>query len=73
MVVIMCNFREIGKYQVKYMNVYVEPLINKLLKLWDNITVYDICKPIRHMEFQFRGIIVWRIHDALGLKHFFGM
>jgi hypothetical protein len=71
--VIMCNFKQLGKYQVKYMNVYIEPLIDELLKLWADITMYDICKPIRQKEFQFRGILVWTIHHALELTHFCGM
>jgi hypothetical protein len=45
--VIMCNFKQLGKYQVKDMNVYIEPLIDELLKLWADITMYDVCKPIR--------------------------
>jgi hypothetical protein len=71
--VIMCNFKQLGKYQVKYMNVYIEPLINELLKLWAGITMYDICKPIRWKEFQLCGILVWTIHDAPGLTYFCGM
>ena len=39
---------QLGKYQVKYMNVYVEPLINVLLKLWARITMYDISRSIGH-------------------------
>jgi hypothetical protein len=31
---------------VKDMNVYIEPLVDELLKLWDNITMYDISRPI---------------------------
>jgi hypothetical protein len=31
-------------YQVKDMNVYIEPLIDELLKSWEGITMYDICK-----------------------------
>jgi hypothetical protein len=73
MVVIMCNFKQLGKYQVKDMNVYIKPLIDEILKLWDNITMYDICKPIRVKKFQFRGILVWTIHDAPGPTHFCGM
>ena len=46
MVVIMCNFKQLDKYQVKYMNVYVEPLSNELIQLWNDITMYDIYKPI---------------------------
>ena len=71
--VIMCNFKQLGKYQVKDMNVYIEPLIDELLKLWVGITMYDVCKPLRQKEFQFRGILVWTIHDAPGLTHFCGM
>ena len=35
-----------GKYQVKDMNVYIEPLIDKILKLWNEITMYDVSIPI---------------------------
>lgn len=73
MVVIMCNFKKLGKFQLIYMNAYIEPLIDKLLNLWANITLYDICKPIRQKEFQFHGILVWTIHDAPRLTHFGGM
>jgi hypothetical protein len=51
MVVISCNFKQLGKCQVKDMNVYIEPLIDKLLKLWEGITMYDICKPIGRRDF----------------------
>jgi hypothetical protein len=70
MLVIMCNFKQLGKYQVKDMNVYIEPLIDELLNLWVGITMYDVCKPIRQKEFQFHGILVWTIHDAPRLTHF---
>ena len=55
------------------MNVYIEPLIDELLKLWVGITMYDICKPIGERKFKFRGILLWKIHDAPGLTHFCGM
>jgi hypothetical protein len=55
------------------MNVYIEPLIDELLKLWVGITMYDICKPIGENKFKFRGILLWTIHDAPGLTHFCGM
>jgi hypothetical protein len=58
MVLIMCDLKQLGKYQVKYMNVYIDPLIDDLLNLWDNITMYEICKPIEENEFQFCGILV---------------
>ena len=72
--VIMCNFKQIlGKYKVKYMNVYIEPLIDELLKLWAGITMYCICKPIGEKKFKFRGILLWTIHDVPQLTHFCGM
>ena len=61
-----------GKYQVKYMNVYIEPLIDELLNLWNSITMYDVSIPIRQRKFQFHAMLVWTIHDALGLTDFCG-
>ena len=67
---------------VKDMNVYIEPLIDELLKLWNGITMYDISRPIGHRQFQFHAMLVWTIHDAPGLTlryvillrlHIFGM
>ena len=31
-----------GKYQVKDKNVYIKPLIDELLNLWNGITMYDV-------------------------------
>ena len=59
----------LGKYQVKDMNVYIEPLIDELLKLWNVITIYDIYRSIGQRQFQFYTILVWTIHDAHGLTH----
>ena len=42
----ICMFNQLGKYQVKDMNVYIEPLIDELLKLWAGVTMYDISRPI---------------------------
>ena len=65
---------QIGKYQVKDMDVYMEPLINDLLELWKGITMYDISRPTNAQnEFQFHAMLVWTIHDALGLTHLCGM
>jgi hypothetical protein len=66
-------FNQLGRYQVKYMNVYIEPLIDELLKLWTNVTMYDISIPIGKKRFQFHGILSWTIHDAPGLIHFCGI
>ena len=59
-----------GKYQVNDMNVYIEPLIDELLKLWNGISMYGVSIPIKHMKFQFHAMVVWKIHDAPGLTLF---
>ena len=63
----------LGKYQVKDMNVYIEPLVDEILNLWVDNIMYDISRPIGKNKFQFHGIITWKIHDALRLTHFCGM
>jgi hypothetical protein len=73
MVVISCNFKQLGQHQVKDMNVYIEPLIGELLNLWEGITMYGICKPIGKKRLQCRGIFLWKINDTSGLTHFCGM
>ena len=64
---------QLCKYQVKDMNVYIEPLIDEILKVWAGITMYDISRPIGQKQFQFHGILEWTIHDSLKLTHFCGM
>ena len=66
-------FIQLGKYQVKDMNVYIEPLIDELLKLWNGVIMYDVSRPKGQRQFQFHAMLVWTIHDALGLTHFCGM
>ena len=69
----ICTSNQLGKFQVKYMNVYIEPLIDELLKLWNGITMYDVSRPTRQRQFQFHAIVVWTIHDAPGLTQFCGL
>ena len=69
----ICTSNQSGKFQVKDMNVYIEPLIDELLKLWNGIRMYDVSIPIRQRKFQFHAMIVWTIHDAPGLTHFCGL
>ena len=42
---------QLGKYQVKDMNAYIEPLIDEILMLWDGVTMYDISRPIGKRQF----------------------
>ena len=39
---------QLGKYQVKDINVYIEPLVDELMVLWNAITMYDISRLIGH-------------------------
>ena len=55
------------------MDVYLDPLIDKLLKLWIGISMYDISKPIGQKQLQFHGILSWEIPDAPSLTHLCGM
>ena len=66
-------FIQLGKYQVKDMNVYIEPLIDELWELWNGATMYDISRPISQRKFQFCAMLVCTIHDAPRLTHFCGM
>jgi hypothetical protein len=49
----MCIFKQSGKHKVKDMNVYIEPFVDELRKLWDDITVYSISRPIWKVHVQF--------------------
>ena len=73
MIYFMCTSNELGKFQVKDMNVYIEPLIDEILKLWNGITMYEVSIPIRQRKFQFHAMAVWTIHDAPGLTSFCGL
>ena len=49
---------QLGKYQVKDINIYIEPLIDELVVLWNGVTMYDICRPIGKRQFQFHAMLV---------------
>ena len=49
MVVIIIYFifsNQSSKYQFKDMNVYIEPIIDELLKLCNGITMYDVFRQL---------------------------
>ena len=69
----ICTSNQSGKFQVKDMNVYIEPLIDDLLKLWNEINMYDVSRPIRQKKIQFHAMLVWTIHDAPRSTHFYGL
>ena len=51
MIYFICTSNQSGKFQVKDMNVYIEPLIDELLKLWNGITMYGILDQYRKGNF----------------------
>ena len=61
-----CTSNQSGKFQVKYMNVCIEPLIDELLKLWNDITMYDVSRPIRQRKFQFHAMVYGQYTMPLG-------
>ena len=73
MIYFICTSNQSGEFQVKDMNVYIEPLIDELLKLWNGITMYGVSRPIQQRQFQFHAMVVWTIHDAPELTQFCGL
>ena len=73
MIYFICTSNQSGKFQVKDMNAYIEPLIDELLNLWNDISMYDVSRPIRQRQFQLHAMVVWTIHDAPGLTQFCGV
>jgi len=48
---------------VDVFDVYLEPLVDKLLQLWEGIPAYDIAKEARARDFTLRAMLLWTIHD----------
>jgi hypothetical protein len=46
-----------GRRQVNNMDVYLQPLVYELKKLWEGIYVYDVSRPIDIEEFY----VVWNM------------
>ena len=58
-------FVYIGKYQVKDIYVYMDPLIHEFHELWNGLNMFDVSIPINDINFLFHMILKWTIHDAL--------
>ena len=53
-----------GRKQVKNMDVYLQPLVDKLNELWDGINVYDVSRPITAERiFMLYRICAYTTHD----------
>ena len=45
-------------------NVYLQPLVHELKKLWVGVPAVDMSEPIGHeRNFNMRGMLIWTIHD----------
>ena len=60
-----------GRRQVKNMDVYLQPLVDELKELCEEIHVYDVLRPITtYMSFTLYGVYSYTTHDYLGLRFF---
>ena len=57
-----------GTNQPKRMDPYFKPLIDELLMFWQGMSMKDVSRPIGSRIFHFHPILVFTIHDALGLS-----
>ena len=62
-----------SRRKVKNMDVYLQPLVDELKKLWDGINVYDVSRPILvERSFTLDGIFAYMTHDCPGLGVYSG-
>jgi hypothetical protein len=47
----------------EHLDVYLEPLVEELLQLWEGVSTYDVYKEVGYLEFTLRGMLIWTIHD----------
>ena len=54
-----------GKESVtlKNINVYLAPLLEELLELWDGVSTTDVSEEPHMQQFTLRAILLWCIHD----------
>ena len=55
-----------GRYKVKNMDVYLQPLVDELKELWSGIEVLDKSKRLDRQAAFIRGILMWTMHDFPG-------
>jgi len=49
-------------------DVYLEPLVEELLQLWEGIPTYNIAKEAGARDFTLRAMLLWTIHDFPGYR-----
>jgi hypothetical protein len=57
-----------GKDSVTFevFDVYLEPLVEEILQLWNGFSSYDITKDRGERTFNLRAVLLWTIHDFPG-------
>ena len=48
------------------MDVYLAPLIDELLELWNGIEIFDASKTFGHRVTTIQGVLMWTMHDWPG-------
>jgi hypothetical protein len=62
----MVVYKEVpGKQSMTTENfdVYMEPLVEEFLQLWEGLSAYDVLKDISSREFTLQGMLMCTIHD----------
>ena len=49
-------------------DVYLEPVVEELLELWEGVEAYDVTRKIGDRAFRLRAMLLWTIHDFLGYR-----
>jgi hypothetical protein len=47
-------------------DVYLEPLVEEFLLLWEGVPAYDMTKDLGDKTFQLQRVLMWTIHDFPG-------
>jgi hypothetical protein len=47
-------------------DVYLEPLVEEFLQLWEGVAAYDVAEDLGLRAFTVRGVLLWTIHDFPG-------
>ena len=63
---ILLSLIVLEKHKGKNMDVYLAPLIDELLVLWNGVDVFDASQRFGHRQTTIHGILMWTMHDWPG-------
>jgi hypothetical protein len=52
----------------EHFDVYLEPMVEELLQLWDGVPAVDITQEVGFRSFTLRAMLLWTIHDFPGYE-----